>query len=141
MPKRRKPNADEKVACALLHIKRGNVWLIPEPLRSKGTAKEIASYVQWDHLFQHAMGGSMKPQNLQPLPRAEHKEKTAKIDIPMIAKGKRLAKAQIAHKAVMDAKIGRGEMPTYTPRKSRAMAGSRTSNYKRKFNGQWERRT
>lgn len=129
----------EKLAWALAQITRDGKPLIPVEVRKQGT-KAVLRHVEWDHIVPVAMGGGSDFRNLQPLSKEDHKAKT-KVDVKMIAKGKRLAKAQIAHKAVMDAKIGRGEMPTYTPRKSRAMAGSRTSNYKRKFNGQWERRT
>lgn len=140
MAKRRKPTADERVAACLLQIKRGNVWLIPEPLRSTGTARELCAYVNFDHIVPHAIGGTMKPQNLQPLPRAEHKEKTAKIDVPRIAKGKRLEKAHIAHKAVMEAKAGRGPAPARKAPKGRPMPGSRASGWKRRLNGSVERR-
>lgn len=90
MPKRRAPNMTERLAATLLLIKRGDDWLIPEPLRSSGTAKEIVSSVEWDHKHPDKLGGTTDPQNIQPLdPELEHKFKTRR-DRKNIAKAKRV---------------------------------------------------
>jgi len=89
----RAPNLTEKAAACLLMIKRGDgSWLIPEPLRSEGTAKEIVSSVEWDHRHPDKLGGTTDPQNLQPLdPKLEHKFKTRR-DRKNIAKAKQAEK-------------------------------------------------
>lgn len=91
MKKRRRPNLTERLASTLLLIKRGEDWLIPEPLRSSGDAKAICAFVEWDHKHMHAMGGDESPQNMQPLSEEEHKAKT-KRDVARLAKERRQAK-------------------------------------------------
>jgi hypothetical protein len=86
----------EKLASALLHIRRGvegDNWLIKGELR-KASAKEICSSIDWDHVRRWAENGSNEPQNLQPLIRAEHREKSRK-DATEVAKGKRMAAKNI----------------------------------------------
>lgn len=89
--KRRRPNRTEIAAAALLQVKRGDDWLIPEPLRSTGTAAQIVAHVDWDHKHPHASGGDTCPQNIQPLDELEHKAKTRR-DVSTIARNKRLTK-------------------------------------------------
>jgi hypothetical protein len=101
--RRRAPNKDERIAACLLMLKRGEEWLIPEPIRSSGTAKEILAVVQWDHAFLHAMGGDTRPQNITPLRVAEHKEKSKK-DNGVAAKSKRLIAKQEAFRQRLLAK-------------------------------------
>jgi hypothetical protein len=97
--KRKAPNMSEKLASALLHIRRGvegGDWLIKGELR-KASAREIVSSVDWDHVRRWAEGGENIPQNLQPLPRAEHREKSRK-DTTEVAKGKRYGKKEAEHR-------------------------------------------
>jgi hypothetical protein len=89
--RKRAPSQTEKTAAALLQIKRGDEWLIPEPLRSSGDAKAICAHVQWDHKFLHAFGGDTAPQNIQPLSKLEHKGKTRR-DRMLVTKAKRIEK-------------------------------------------------
>ena len=92
-PRKRPPNMTEKLAAALLQIKCGEDlhWLIPEPLRSAGTAQEICQSVEWDHWPRPRwIGGGNEPQNLDPLPVREHREKS-KLDTAKAAKTKRVA--------------------------------------------------
>jgi hypothetical protein len=78
-------------------LKRGTgELLIPEPLRSKGSAAEICRYVDWHHWNHYALGGTTDPRNISPLSPEEHNERTAKIDVPAIAKAKRLEKKEAA---------------------------------------------
>jgi hypothetical protein len=91
MRKRRALNKTERLAAALLEIKRGDEWLIPEPIRSSGDAAAICACVQWDHRHPHAQGGTNDPQNMQPLLKDEHQAKT-KRDVAKIARDKRLTK-------------------------------------------------
>lgn len=173
---RRKPNATEREASALLQVKRacpachghgamldgvdggglicgdclgtGSIWLIPEPLRSEGTAAQVVAAVDYHHwkLF-HAQGGGLEPQNIEPMLRAEHKIETAKKTIPEIAKSKRVIKANAAHEKKMADKGGYHVTNTDNPidfppsalvkpkRKwpSRPMDGSKKSPWARKY--------
>lgn len=144
--KRKRPNASEKIAAALLAIKRGDAWLIPEPLRSTGTAKEICDSVQWDHYPVAVWAdGDNRPQNLRPLPGVENLEKGAKVDTPEAAKAKRLRPEHEAFRARMLAKVGQSEMPAVAdkPRakiSSRPMPGTKASGMRKRMDGMVERR-
>jgi hypothetical protein len=86
--KRKAPNLTERYAGALLRIKIGEEWLIPEPLRSTGTAEEIIASTELDHARLVAHGGENRAQNLYPMRKADHREKS-KIDTGRAAKAKR----------------------------------------------------
>lgn len=104
----RPPNLTEKLASVLLVLKLGDDWLIPEPIRSKGSADEILAYCQWDHYpVRRADGGTNDPRNIRPLPVAVHAEKTAKKDLPEIAKGKRLSASAEETRRIILAKVGK----------------------------------
>lgn len=106
--RRKKPNLSEKYAGALLRIKigaEGGEWLIPEPLRSSGTAKEIIAYTELDHAKLVAHGGTNKPQNLYPMAKADHREKS-RTDTGRAWKGKRLEADTEAFRQRLLAKIG-----------------------------------
>ncbi len=49
-PARKKPSRDAREAACLLKIKKGDDWLIPEPLRSSGDARAIVAWAQRHHL-------------------------------------------------------------------------------------------
>lgn len=102
--KRKSPNLTIKLASALLRIKRGDGWLIPEPHRSLGTAEEICALVQWDHVVLHAHGGPLTPQNLDPMLTADHREKS-RSDTSKAAKSKRISAKHEAFRARMLAKL------------------------------------
>lgn len=99
---RRHISLKTKLAAALLQMKRcertliGDKWV---PIISHEEAKtltddQIIARFHFDHYpIPHAQGGPDEPWNLTPSPVLDHKEKTAKIDVPMIAKTKRLTKA------------------------------------------------
>jgi hypothetical protein len=90
--RKRAPSQTEKTAAALLQIKRGDgSWLIPEPLRSEGTAHQIVSSVEWHHKVMHTFGGDTAPQNIDPLQPLEHKRETIRLR-PQITKAKRIEK-------------------------------------------------
>lgn len=95
--KRKQPNMTDKLASALLHIRRGtgDDWLVKGELRD-ASAKEICAAVDFDHIRRWAEDGSNEPQNLQPLIRAEHREKSRK-DTTEVAKGKRFGKKHADH--------------------------------------------
>ncbi len=61
--------------------------------RRKVKAEGVISLFHFDHVIFHAHGGAAKWWNLDPKLVAEHREKTAKIDVPAIAKSKRIRRA------------------------------------------------
>ena len=91
---RRAPNKTEREAACLLMLKRGNEWLIPEPLRSKGTAEEICKSVQYHHEFPDALGGTTDPRNMTPMLKPDHQVETVTRTIPTIAHSRKQAEAQ-----------------------------------------------
>ncbi len=102
---------------------------------------DILARFSWDHdPVPHAEGGPDEPWNLVPRPKEEHAEKTAKVDVPTIAKGKRLRASVAAFEEAMEAKAGRAEKPAAERRKGRAMPGTRESGFKRRLDGRVERR-
>ena len=104
--RRRLPNKTEKIAACLIEIKRGKEWLIPEPLRSTGTADEVVKFVQWHHLFPDSLDGDTRPQNITPLSEPDHECETAERTIPIIAKAKRIMAAQAEFRRVLLRKVG-----------------------------------
>ena len=96
MTKRPHINLETKLAAALLTIRRPDENGILQPVipyeESKGmTAKQIIARFDLDHWpIRHADGGPSLPWNLFWRPCAEHDEKTRTIDVPEIAKGKRI---------------------------------------------------
>ena len=93
-----------KLAAALLTIKRVNEDGELEHVIRFGeskhlTADQIIARFRFDHWpIRHADGGPDEPWNLEPRPVAEHDKKTAEIDVPQIAKQKRIR--QRIHRAV-----------------------------------------
>jgi hypothetical protein len=86
---RRRPNMTEKLAACLCEITRGGVPLIPEALRMNGTAKEICAAVDFDHAVPWTWTQDNRPQNLTPMLRADHREKTRTRDVKEIARVRR----------------------------------------------------
>lgn len=54
---------------------------------------QVIALAHFDHVVYHAQDGGDDHHNLTPMLIADHREKTAKIDIPQIAKTKRITKA------------------------------------------------
>lgn len=75
------------------------------------TEDQILARFHFDHGIAHAHDGSNAPWNLTPMPVEEHRKKTATIDIPRIAKGKRINKSNAAFENRLLAK-DRGEPRT-----------------------------
>jgi hypothetical protein len=120
MPKPRKNlPLKTKLASALLTIRRPNengelVPVISFEEAQKLTAEQIISRFEFNHYpVPHAFDGPAEPWNLDPTPKAEHREITAKIDVPRIAKAKRVGKAEeefrrrLLAKASPDAELDR----------------------------------
>jgi len=118
MPPRKQPNLSELLAAALLRIKQGDEWLIDdEYLREKGTAQEIRSYVEFDHARRHAENGGNNPQNLYPMRKPDHREKS-RADTTEIAKGKRIGRKQQEFLRKILAKGGQ-DVPSFDTEKNR----------------------
>jgi hypothetical protein len=87
-----------KLAAALLQMRRATpdgrwVLIIPHEEAKRMTADAIIALFQFDHWpILHTDGGPDEPWNLDPRLRPEHAEKTAKKDIPQIAKTKRITR-------------------------------------------------
>ena len=76
--KRRPPTRDEKHATLCLLIKRGDVPIISREEAKAMTPREIIREfdrrIHWHHNIERAIGGTMHPTNLEPLPPDEHKQ-------------------------------------------------------------------
>jgi hypothetical protein len=100
-----------KLASALLTIKRPDdtgklVPVIPHEQAKTMTAEQIISKFHFNHHpIPHAYDGPDEPWNLDPEPAESHREITAKIDIPRIAKSKRVITARAAHAEALTAKV------------------------------------
>lgn len=93
-----------RYAAALLQICEPGttVELIPYDHAKLMSADQIISLFHADHYPEpKADGGPDEPWNLMHRLIAAHREKTAKIDVPTIAKGKRLRRNRAEHQAVM----------------------------------------
>lgn len=141
---RKKPTLTEKLASALLHIRKGagDDWLVKGDLRN-ASAEAICAAIDWDHVRRWAQNGTNRPQNLQPLIRADHREKS-KRDVSEIAKGKRLEAKEQAHRdrlSGLSPELGDrdGDVVRVTYAELRAqgakMPCGRGSPLKKKFNG------
>lgn len=112
MSKRRKAiPLRTKLAAALLQILRpdenGNlVPVIPYEEAKTLTDSEIISRFELDHFpLRKIDGGPDEPWNLVYRPKAEHREKTRKIDIPAAAKSRRIEKRNALSAARIRAKL------------------------------------
>lgn len=93
---RKKISLKVQLAAALLQIPGGG---ISHDEAKSLSAAQIRSRFHMDHYpIMVADGGTDDPWNLTWLPVAEHQQKTRKSDVPQLAKGKRIAKKQAAHK-------------------------------------------
>jgi hypothetical protein len=140
---RKKPNMHEKLASALLHIRRGvggDDWLVKGDLR-EASARDICAAFDFDHVRRWAEGGTNVPQNLQPLPRAEHREKSRK-DNTEVAKGKRFGKAHAEFQRKVLAKVfGETDVEAETPkRKAKIQSRNTLSKDEREKARQWKQR-
>ena len=102
----------EKLAAALLELQRLRGDPIDRDDAKAMSAEQICSLFQFDHAAGYAChGADNHPTVLTPLLIGEHRAKTARIDVPAIAKGKRLSKAHDEFRARLLAKTGQGEAP------------------------------
>lgn len=129
--RRRTANMTERLAAAYLAIP----GLVPEPLRSSGTAKQIVAFIEADHNIPFALGGGTAPQNLNLLPKDLHAAKTRK-DVANIAKSKRLAAkvAEFHHKLFAKHHGLQLRGPAKTRKGNRPLPCGRRSGWKKPLN-------
>lgn len=89
---RKPPNLREQLATALLQIPGHGIAF--EEAKAM-TPAEVISKFELHHHVHVALGGENIPALMSWMPKAEHRERTAKIDVPTIAKVKRGLKKRI----------------------------------------------
>lgn len=84
-----------------------------DDLRRRKVGRDVViGLFDFHHVAFHAAGGSDEWFNLHPMPTHEHKERTAKIDIPAIAKAKRLTRDQQEFcRRILAKEMGRNDRP------------------------------
>jgi hypothetical protein len=109
---RKQPNMTIRLAAALCALTgKDGQRLIPHDHAKLMHPEQIISLFQWNHYpIPHAEDGPAEHWNLDPELIAAHREVTAKVDVPGIAKRKRVRTAEADHRAAMDAKLT-GEQP------------------------------
>lgn len=143
--KRKRPTLTERLAATLLEMRYADGSPVIDREAAKTmTAKEICSKFEFDHAVHVAINGSNHPSNLTARSIAEHAVKTAKTDIPQIAKTKRITAEQEQFRRRL---LSKTEDHTPAPArkknkiKSRPMDGTIASGRKKKMNGTVVRRT
>jgi hypothetical protein len=131
--RRRCFNTTERLAAAYLRL-----GLVPEPLASTGSARDICRHVEADHNLLHALGGDTRPQNCNLLPKPMHAEKSRR-DTTIAAKVKRIADDFAEHRRKLLAKADGLQCfaPPKTRKGNRPMPCGRNSGWKKpigKFN-------
>jgi hypothetical protein len=94
---------------------------LPYDHRVLMSAEQVMSLLHFDHdPIPHAEDGPGLHFNLTPLPIMAHRIKTATIDLPGIAKRKRVAAKHGQHQAKIEAKLT-GDVPSEPRRRSRKL--------------------
>lgn len=101
-----------RLAAALLA--RGE---IPYLDAQRMTAEQLNSLYNFHHNIRHAEDGGDHFSNLEPMLIAPHRERTRKIDVPAIAKSKRIAKAHEEFRRRLLAKGQSTPPPSRWPRR------------------------
>lgn len=78
---------DERLACAV-----GMLLAVPYDDRKRMSAEQLLSLVDWHHNIPFSEGGESIHWNLAPMWRSEHECETRTKTVPIIAKGKRIAR-------------------------------------------------
>lgn len=139
-----------KLAAALCALKdaRGD-YLIPWEHTKLIPEGALIAMFDFDHYpIRHEHDGPAAHWNLVPRLKPEHRQKTAKIDIPQGRKGDRIAAAHEAFRRKMLSKTKEegGAEPDKKPAKkaakirSRALAGTVRSGLRKRMSGKVERR-
>ena len=117
----KQPNKTIKLAAALCALKGPDGQrLIPHDDAKKMTAEQVISLFHFNHHpIPHAEGGPLVHWNLDPELIPAHRDMTAKVDVPGIAKRKRVAQGQERHLARMAAKATGEAIADVRPRGSK----------------------
>jgi hypothetical protein len=138
MPPRKKIPLKTKLAaalCNMLHEEDGQlVPVIPRDKAKTMTEDEVLAVFHFDHDIHHAVGGQDAHWNLTPRAVEKHRQKTAKRDIPQIAKTKRLEQAQEDFRRKVLAKTG--QITEKEETKQKAKIKSRGFQQWRNFKGE-----
>lgn len=111
--------------CTLMRVDENGqlVRIIPQNEAERLSEDEILSRVDWDHdPIPKSQGGPDTHWNLTPLLRADHRAKTAKRDIPQIAKTKRITRK---HEEFRRRLMAKGEDPGADEQKPKRKWSSR----------------
>ena len=87
--KRKEPSLKDKLAAALREL-----FKIPYDHAKLMTVADLISLVEFHHIVYHTDTQDDNHYNLEPMLINAHRERTAEIDIPQIAKTRRISKAQ-----------------------------------------------
>lgn len=87
--------------CQMLREEDGKlVPIIPHKRAKELTEDQVLAIFDWHHdPIPKAHDGPDVHWNLTPIEKAPHRKRTAEIDVPMIAKGKRIQRKQAEHKS------------------------------------------
>lgn len=105
--KRKHISLKTRLAAALLQMRHATpdgrwVLIIPHEQAKLMTEDQIIALYHFNHHpIPHSQGGPDEPWNLDPMLATEHQEVTAKVDIPQIAKTKRITKKHEEFRARM----------------------------------------
>lgn len=108
--KRKAPSLRTKLAAVLRdRLVERDGQLVPDLSHEEAKAMTDDAVIarwEWDHVIHHAIGGSIHHSNLVARLREDHRAKTAKVDVPMIAKAKRVEASTAEFRRKMLAKSG-----------------------------------
>jgi hypothetical protein len=137
IPQRTKTVAALRALAETMRVEKDGklVPVITHAQAKRMTEDEIEALFQWDHNVHHAIGGCIQHWNLTPMLVAQHAVKTAKQDIPQIAKTKRLEKATEEFRRKLLAKTG-SEPETAETKKQTHKMQSRGFQQWRNFKGE-----
>ena len=153
--KRKPPTLSEKLAAALMQLstyaeRDGRMVLVPivdrEAIKAiddpAKAADSVRAMFECDHdPIPVALGGTNHPANLTHRIKAGHRHKTAKKDVPAIAKVKRLSEEQIAFRArLASAYESAGAHELASRFRSRPMPGTKASGQRKRMSGKVEKR-
>jgi hypothetical protein len=105
---RRRPSLRCRLAAALCALTDGEgKRLIPHEHAKLMTEADVLSLFEWDHYpIRYIDGGPLAHWNLEPRLIMEHREKTAKVDAPQIAKNRSISDSEAIHKAQLASRAG-----------------------------------
>lgn len=120
MSKRAHISMEVKLATALLQLRDPATGepLIPYEHAKLMTAAQIISLFEHHHNILHSDGGPDEPWNMEWMLYVAHRERTAKIDVPNAAKGKRIRKRLAQAREALEIFLETGVKPPL-PRRSR----------------------